>query len=129
MPEVGRHGYAAHMDFPAGYGTTLLVELPLLLLAAWALGWLRRVGWPRVLLAGLVANLTHPVLWWLTAGEQLSTVLVAEVAAVVIEAAVLVTLMRRWGAVRATWGSGMLIALFTNCLSFLSGLTLVASTR
>lgn len=115
------------MSYPDAYLTTLLVEVPLLVLVSWALGWLRRVGLPRMLLAGLLANLTHPVLWWLAAGAPLSTVLVAEVGAVLVEGVVLVALVRHWGVARATWGTGLLIALFTNCVSFLAGLTLAVA--
>lgn len=113
------------MTFATGYALTLLVEVPLLLAVMRALGWLPVLGLPRALLVGWLVNLTHPVLWGLTAGASWSAVLAGEVVVVLVEALALTLLVRRLGGIAVETGTGLLAAVLTNSVSFGVGLVLL----
>lgn len=102
----------------AAFGLTVAVELPLYVLGLLAL---RLTGLVRAVLLGVGVNLlTHPVLWYLLAPDPtLLRIIVAEVAACLVEAAVIWLVVRRdalvlvvlsLGANAASFGVGLLVS-------------------
>ena len=107
------------MTAVAALGLTIAVELPLYVLG---LGVLRLAGPVRALLLGVGVNLlTHPVLWFVLAPDPTAVrIVVAEVVACLVEAAVIWLVVRRDGALL------VVLALGANAASFSVGLLINA---
>jgi hypothetical protein len=108
------------VSYPAALALTLVVEVPVYLVALSAAGIrLGRTGRPGLLLAAVGVNLaTHPVVWVLLAhaGPAYGTVFwLVEAAAWVVEAALLCLVIRRDPVLIA------LVALVANLASVLAG--------
>ena len=107
------------MTAVAALGLTIAVELPLYVLG---LGVLRLAGPLRAALLGIGVNLlTHPILWYVLSPDPTAVrILVAEMLACLVEAAVIWLVVRRDGPLL------VVLALGVNAASFGVGLLINA---
>lgn len=110
------------MDWWQAYALTLGIELPVVVACFAALGWLRPLGVVRVVVAVLVANLTHPVLW-LVRPRSPGGIVLAEAIVALVEGCWYVLVARRAGSGAPAAGA-LAVGVLANALSFGAGLLL-----
>lgn len=118
--------------FLISFVLTCAIEVPAYLGAFAALGWVRRDGGPltrrSAIAVAVAANLiTQPLLWsFALEAPGIGALLLAELAGVGVEGAVIFAVVRRRGKHPEGWGSRLawcgMIAMGVNALSLLVGL-------